>query len=197
MTDAPGDLKAVFRYNIGVCYYHLARTQDPITEYRAAINLRGGRYQKASYALGMVLAELGDLQGATVAFQDALRLSHDGDGEAAFDLAMVLAREGKYDAAASRFRQAIQRHTRCLSPAHNNLGVMIALTGHLSEAAVQFEIAQRLAQSSSIDVKHNLRFCKSRLVGSPEGAQTNWRLINSVDGEDPSREATISWRLNR
>lgn len=196
VTDAPGDLKAVFRYNIGVCYYRLARTQDAITEYRAAINLRGGRYQKASYALGMVLAELGDLQGATVSFQDALRLSHDGDAEAAFDLAMVLAREGKYDAAGSRFRQAIQRHTRSLSAAHNNLGVMIALTGHLPEAAAEFEIAERLAQGSSIDVKHNLRLCKSWLVGSSESVRTNWRLMNSVDGEDSSREATISWRPN-
>ena len=197
VTDAPTDLKAVLRYNIGVCYYHLARTQDAVAEYRSAINLRGGRYPKASYALGMVLAELGDLQGAILAFQDALRLSHDGDAEAAFDLAMVLAREGKYDAAASRFRQAIQRRTRSLSAAHNNLGVMIALTGHLSEAATEFEIAQRLAQGSSIEVKHNLRLCNSWLVGSPEGARTNWRLMNSVDGVLSSREATISSRPNR
>jgi hypothetical protein len=34
----------------------LARTQEAAAEYRAAIQLRGGRYQKASYALGVALA---------------------------------------------------------------------------------------------------------------------------------------------
>ncbi|HYE73829.1 MAG TPA: tetratricopeptide repeat protein, partial [Blastocatellia bacterium] len=53
-----GDHITLAHYNIGVCHYRLGRLHEAIKHYRQAIQLRGGKYANASYALGMVLSEL-------------------------------------------------------------------------------------------------------------------------------------------
>src|SRR5215510_15667836 len=47
----PGDHQARARFNIGVCNQRLGRTREAVTDYRAAIKLREGRFPSASYAL--------------------------------------------------------------------------------------------------------------------------------------------------
>ena len=71
-----GELYAQALYNIGVCHYELvARPRRPSTMYTEAVEARGGRYPKASYALGVALEELGRVPEAKEAYRRALAAS--------------------------------------------------------------------------------------------------------------------------
>jgi tetratricopeptide (TPR) repeat protein len=85
-------------YNIGVCYYELWKTDEAISFYKRAIELKQGNYPKASYALGIahraashnnlgvMLAQLGMLKDAEAEFVMALKRSAGTLDDAALNL---------------------------------------------------------------------------------------------------------------
>ncbi|MGH9943803.1 MAG: tetratricopeptide repeat protein, partial [Pyrinomonadaceae bacterium] len=86
---APGDLGAMARYNIGVCYYELGRSAEAAAEYRAALETKKGRYPKAAYALGVALEDSKDWEQAKAAYRQAIDTSGGRYAEAHFRLGIL------------------------------------------------------------------------------------------------------------
>ena len=53
------EFRAMIHYNTGVCLYRLGERAAAEREYRTALRLKNGRYEKAFYALGVVRSERG------------------------------------------------------------------------------------------------------------------------------------------
>ncbi len=147
---------ARIHFNIGVCLYHLKRTDEAVVEYTEAIKLSRREYQKAYYALGMAQKALGNRRKAAAAFRDALMLKND-DGEAWFDLGLIYLEEKDYDSAARAFENSVRFKTVNTADAHNNLGVIFALKNDWVAAEKSFETA---LANKSVEAFGNLRFCK-------------------------------------
>ena len=75
IKSAQGAVYAQALYNIGVCEFELARTDEAISMYRRAVAARGGRYPKALYALGVALEAVGQLAEAREAYRQAIAAS--------------------------------------------------------------------------------------------------------------------------
>lgn len=146
-------------YNLGVCFYQLKETEKAIGEFERAINLSAGKYQKASYALGMAYTDLHNWSAAENSFQSALKID-SLNGEAWFDLALIYLRQQNYENAEMAFRNAISYKSVAVPDAHNNLGVIFALKDDWQNAEKEFKIALDLSNKTSIEAAENLRFCK-------------------------------------
>ena len=57
VSTRDADSYARATYNIGVCHYELWQTEEAITFYKRAIELKQGNYPRASYALGVALED--------------------------------------------------------------------------------------------------------------------------------------------
>lgn len=147
------DAAARVHYNIGVCLYQLDRSAEAVTELTAAIDLKGGQYQKAWYALGMAQARLEKTDEAKNALIKATELNKK-DAEAWFDLGLL--QIGDKDLAAARlsFENAVKFGSINAADAHNNLGVVHALEGNITAAIREFEI------SGSEEAIGNLKYCR-------------------------------------
>lgn len=155
---APG-LTAKIHFNIGVCLYQLGRPESAVAHYRQAIEVSGGKYQKAFYALGMAQTALGDKAKARAAFYEAVRLDKT-DGEAWFDLGLILLAEKDekyYDAAREAFENAAENKSVSSADAINNAGVIAALKGDLATAEKKFKLAAKAG--SSAEAANNLKIC--------------------------------------
>ena len=147
---------AKIHFNIGVCFYHLKRTSEAVTEFTEAIKLSRREYQKAFYALGMAQKDLKNWREAASALRDALKIDKT-DGEAWFDLGLVYLKEEDYPAAAKAFENSIKHRSVNSADAHNNLGVIAALGNDWNSAEKEFETA---LINNSAEASGNLRFCK-------------------------------------
>lgn len=168
VTWAKGAVYAQALYNIGVCDFELARTDEAIRMYRRAVFASGGRYPKALYALGVALESSGRLADARAAYQQAIATSDGTYTEARlavahYKLGLLNAYEGDYEGAAALFREAVARSKDRFPPAHNNLGVMLALAGRVAEAEPEFEIALRQSNADFGEAAHNLGLCRTLL----------------------------------
>lgn len=144
---------AKVHYNIGVCLYRLDRATEAVPELNEAINLKGGKYQRAWYALGMAEAAQDHIAEAKKAFTRALDLDKK-DAEAWFDLGLILIREKDFPAAQTAFERAVEFRSVSKADAHNNIGVIHALNGNLAKAIKEFET------SGSIEAAGNLKYCR-------------------------------------
>lgn len=154
-------LLAGVHFNIGVCLYQTGRPQEAVAEYEKAVELSGGKYQKAFYAMGMAEAALGRAKEAKAAFYRALELDKN-DGEAWFDLAMVLLAEEDekyYDAAVKAFENAVKNGSVNSVDAINNIGVIAALKGDIGTAEKKFKTALFLSNGNSLVAANNLAVC--------------------------------------
>ena len=162
LDSQPGkQLSVKAHFNIGVCLYHLNRPQKAVEEYQKAIELSGGKYQKAFYALGMAQVALGDKNKAVAAFYEAVRLDKN-DGEAWFDLAMVLlasSAEKDYDSAVAAFENAAKNGSVSTADAVNNIGVIAAIKGDVITAENNFKKALMLSKGNSLEAANNLNIC--------------------------------------
>ena len=154
-------------YNIGVCHYELWQTEDAISFYKRAIELRLGNYPVASYALGIALEDQQRFAEAKLAYQQAPEF-----GPAIYKLGLLEAKAGAFKRAAELFRDAASREGRHVPASHNNLGVMLARLGFMKEAEKEFEIALKTSDGVFEDAAHNLKLCRS-LINSTTAVQ--WR----------------------
>jgi tetratricopeptide (TPR) repeat protein len=144
---------AQVHYNIGVCLYQLERPVEALPELNEAINLRGGKYQRAWYALGMAEATLDHPAEAKMAFTRAVELDKK-DAEAWFDLGLVLIAQKDFPAARAAFENAVEFKSVSTADAHNNIGVILALNGEVAAAIRKFEI------SGSTEAISTLKYCR-------------------------------------
>ena len=158
-TRLSDEFAAKIHFNIGVCLYHLQRTEEAVVEYTEAVNLSGRKYQKAFYALGMAQKDLKNRRSAESALQSALNIDRT-DGEAWFDLALLYLEEKDYDSAEKAFADSIKYQSVSAPDAHNNLGVIAALKHDWNLAESEFEAALKNPNDKSTEAAGNLRFCK-------------------------------------
>ena len=150
---------ARLHYNLGVCEYRLGRADKAIVELETAIDLRGGEYSAASYALGMAESEHGNWAKARSAFLDALK-TNDRNGEAWFDLAFAYLGENDPKNAEASFRNAIRLKSIDTPLSHNNVGVMLAMRGEIEAAKAEFKAAVRTSGGRLKIAENNLRSCE-------------------------------------
>jgi Flp pilus assembly protein TadD len=144
---------AQIHYNVGVCLYQLDRASEAVAELNEAISLKGGKYQRAWYALGMAEAALDHTAEAKKAFTRAIELNKK-DAEAWFDLGLILIVEKDLTAARAAFSKAVEFKSVSIADAHNNIGVIHAINGDLAAAIKEFEI------SGSAEAAGNLKYCR-------------------------------------
>lgn len=143
-------------YNIGVCYYELWQTEEAISFYKRASELKLGNYPAASYALGIALEDQRRFAEAKIAYEQAPDF-----GPAIYRRGLLEAKTGELKKAAALFRDAALREGRHVPASHNNLGVMLARLGFMKEAEKEFVIALESADGVFEDAAHNLRLCRS------------------------------------
>lgn len=152
-------LLAKIHFNIGVCLYHLKRTDEAVAEYAAAIKLSKRQYQRAFYALGMAQKDLRHWREAAAALRDALKIDRT-DGEAWFDLAMIYLQAEEFTSAEKAFAKSIKHKSVNAPDAHNNLGVIAAFADDWATAEKKFETALLASEGRLTAAAKNLRFCK-------------------------------------
>jgi tetratricopeptide (TPR) repeat protein len=170
VPQSAGELYAQSRYNIGVCYYELCRTEDAIGLYKRAIEARSGRYPRAWYALGVALEDQGQVTAAKEAYRQSIITSRGDYAAAHYRLGVLAASEGDNEGAAALFEKAMAHPGEHVPASHNNLGVMLARMGRLTEAEREFEIAVRQTEGAFNDATYNLKLCHS-LLAAPKTAQ--------------------------
>lgn len=158
--DANSYARAI--YNIGVCHYELRQTEEAITFYKRAIELKHGNYPRASYALGVALEDQGQLAEAKQAYEQA----RNNFAPAIFKLGVLEARSGEFAKAADLFRDAAARKGEHVPASHNNLGVMLARLGLLKEAEKSFIVALKESDNRLDDAAHNLKLCRSLMLST-------------------------------
>lgn len=162
-------------YNIGVCHYELSETDEAITFYKRAIELKHGNYARASYALGVALEDRGLFAEAKQAYEQA----RTGFAPAIYKLGMLAARSGDLSKAADLFRDAASRKGQHVPASHNNLGVMLARLGFLKEAEKSFIVALKESDNRLADAVHNLKLCRSLMLSTRLRDSEDFRLLNT------------------
>lgn len=150
---------ARLRYNLGVCEFHLGRWETAVSEYRKAIELRGGDYAEAFYALGMAETARKSWPQARDAFLGALK-HNKKNGEAWFDLGFAYVSERNFEQAEIAFRKAIALRSIDTPLSHNNVGVILAMRGDMTAAKYEFDLAYRLSAGRLKMAESNRRFCE-------------------------------------
>lgn len=158
-------------YNIGVCYYELWQTDEAITFYTRAVELKEGNYPRASYALGVALEDQNRINEAKEAYKQALIASHREFARATYRLGLIEAKAGEFQKAAELFREAAGRAGEHVPASHNNLGVMLARLGLLKEAEQEFIVALKASEGRFDDAAHNLNLCRSLTAGAKRDFQ--------------------------
>lgn len=155
---------AKLHYNIGVSNYHLRNLDEASEKFEKAIRLSHGSYEKASYALGLAQAELGNRAAAEKAFRGALAVNNR-NGETWFDLAFVYLSGGDREKAFLAFEKAVRHNASEKAVSNNNLGVLLAIRGEYRSALKHFELAVAESNGRYSDSAVNLDLCR-RLVNS-------------------------------
>jgi tetratricopeptide (TPR) repeat protein len=171
--DADSYARAI--YNIGVCHYELWQADEALKFYKHAIELKHGNYPRASYALGVVLEEKGQLAEAKQAYEQA----GTNFAPAIFRLGVFEARSGEFRKAADLFRDATSRKGEHVPASHNNLGVMLARLGLLKEAEKSFIVALKESDNRLDEAAHNLKLCRSLMLSTRLGDSENFRLMKT------------------
>lgn len=159
IEKASKDFLARVHFNLGVCFYRLKQAEKAALEFKEAIKLSGGAYQKAFYALGMAEKDSGKLKKAENAFRRALKIEKS-DAEAWFDIGMLYLQKRDFDAAFEAFKNAVRFESVAAADARNNLGVIFALRHEFDSAEKQFEIALAISDGKSNLARKNLQFCR-------------------------------------
>ncbi len=177
ISSGAGESYARASYNIGVCYYELWQTEEAISFYKRAIELKEGNYPRASHALGVAYEDQGKLTEAKQAYAQAIRASRQEFAPAIYKLGVLEAKAGEFKKAASLFRDAAARDGQHRAASHNNLGVMLAQLGLLREAETQFVMALKQSDGSLNDAAHNLKLCRSLMTTSYAIGTKHMRLL--------------------
>ena len=163
VSNRAGESYARAIYNIGVCHYELWQTDEAISFYKRAIELKQGNYPRSSYALGVALEDQGKLLEAKQAYEQAIRASRNQFAPAIHKLGVIEANAGEFTKAVKLFRDATSRDGQHRPASHNNLGVMLAQLGFLKEAEAEFVRALKHSDGALDDAAHNLTLCRSMM----------------------------------
>ena len=163
VSNRAGESYARAIYNTGVCHYELWLTDEAISFYKRAIELRQGNYPRASYALGVALEGQGKVAEAKQAYEHAISASRNQFAPAIHKLGVLEAKAGEFTKAAKLFRDATSRDGQHRPASHNNLGVMLAQLGYLKEAEAEFVMALKHSDGTLDDAAHNLTLCRSMM----------------------------------
>jgi tetratricopeptide (TPR) repeat protein len=161
LNEFERQFQAKLHYNLGACEFRLGEAKRAAAEFEAAIELAGGDYEKAFYALGMAYGELGNWPSAKAAFHRAL-LANDRNGETWFDLAFVYLELNDPDNAFVAFENAVRHKSSASAYALNNLGVISAQRGKTAAARLFFEKALAKSGGRLRLAKDNLEFTNAR-----------------------------------
>ncbi len=159
-TELPNEFLARINYNAGVCLYRLNRSSEAIEFLTRAVSQAENKYPKASRALAMAHAALGDWQAAEQWFAHVVRLDKR-DAESWFDLAQIRLAQNDFSRAADGFQKAIRYKNVDRATAHNNLGVIAALAGDWATAEKQFETALAQSNGKLPEAIRNLNVCRA------------------------------------
>jgi tetratricopeptide (TPR) repeat protein len=151
-------------YNLGVSRFHLGQLEQAVVDFETAIFFTNNRYEKASYALGLTLSELGDYPKAERAFLDVLAVNKQ-NAEAWFDLAFIHLNRKEYDSAEAAFAKAIRFGTVDNAIGHNNLGVLLVIKGDLPAAERHFRKAITSSSGTFEGAVMNLERCRNIING--------------------------------
>ena len=163
-------------YNIGVCHYELWQIDEAITFYKRAIELKHGKYPRASYALGVALQD----QGRTAEAKQAYHQAGANFALAIYKLGVLEATAGEFGKAAELFRDAASRKGLHVPASRNNLGVMLARLGFLKEAEKEFIVALKESDNRMDDATHNLKLCRALMVNTGLQGSRNFRLSKTT-----------------
>ena len=158
VSPGEGEWYARAIYNIGVCHYELWQTEEAITFYTRAIELKQGNYARASFALGVALEDQGRPTEARAAYEQA---SNRQFGPATYRLGLLEAQAGEFEKAAALFKEAASHPGKHAPASHNNYGVMLVQLGFFKEAEKEFDTALKASNGSLSEAAHNLNLCHS------------------------------------
>lgn len=158
-ANADTMLRARIIFNIGVSVYRMGNASDAIPYFENAISVSGGKYARAFYALGMALANKGELTRAVKAFERYLAIKPK-DGEAWFDLGLAAFDAGDLGRAKEAFEMAYANGTVASSDALNNIGVVLAKEGDMPGAIAKFRAALRESGGQNAEAAANLETCQ-------------------------------------
>jgi len=177
VSSRAGESYARAIYNIGVCHYELWQTDEALSFYKRAIELKQGNYPRASHALGVAFEDQGKLAEAKEAYLQAIAASRREFAPATYKLGVLAAKAGEFKQAASLFRDAASRDGHHAAASRNNLGVMLAQLGFLKEAEAEFVIALKQSAGALDDAAHNLTLCRSLMTNSKAFEIEKLRLL--------------------
>jgi len=114
--------------------------EQAASEFRRAIESRGGPYREAEVGLARSLLANKDYDGASAAAETAAT-ANPRNLEAQTVLANVLRERGFYDEAAEAYRRAIALSPDRAPEAHAGLAILLGERGDLSGAATEYRLA--------------------------------------------------------
>ncbi len=150
---------------LGTVYHKLGRKAETLAAYREAVRLRP-ESAKGRLALGIELAEQGELEPAIEQYQAALLQMKSAD--LYYHLGNALLRLDKLDAAITRFRAALDLNPE-FAEAHNNLANALALRGETARAIGHLREAVALKPDYA-EALHNLALLLVKSGQSGEAA---------------------------
>jgi protein O-mannosyl-transferase len=130
------------RNNLGLALFRDGRTEEAMTQYRAALEIQPV-YPGVLNNLGNALDLEGRTQEAIVQYEAALRIE-PGFAAAHYNLAKALARAGRTPEAIEQFGEAL-RIGPDHADGHAGLGEALLRSGRTAEAIAQFEAALRIS----------------------------------------------------
>ena len=139
-------------YNLGIALHDRGETDQAITHYQQAIELRPS-YAEAHYNLGRLLAEKGEVNEAVDHYETALSINPD-DAEAHNNLGATLFQAGHVDAAIAHYEKALE-----LRPDFANASCNLAdalLSKGAMDSAIAYYVACVAALPSKADAQYNL-----------------------------------------
>lgn len=177
--------EAEARFNLGRAAYGEKNYQEAISDYRKAIDLKGGDYPEAWLNTGLSHTRTGDDKRAVQAYQEALRLQPDYP-EAWYNLGFAHMRAEAWEDAEKAFRTAIRVRPDYYR-AWFNLGRVHALQGRNADAADAYRKALAIRPRYQ-RARINLAVTLSRM-GDPRHAV---ELYEEVLKQDATY--AIAWR---
>jgi serine/threonine protein kinase/tetratricopeptide (TPR) repeat protein len=103
-----------FHWTLGYCYAHLGSYDLAIAEYRCEMAL-APKHSSAYVAIGDLLAQKKDINGALAAYRDALRVGPRQGWSASLKMARMLSKAGRHAEASAAYREGLDH----LSPGPN------------------------------------------------------------------------------
>ena len=153
--------------HMGAILYMRQDYKKAIFHFRRGVELRPGNCEVQNN-LGLVLAALGDLDGALIRYAEAVRIKGD-DASIRTNYANGLAQAKRYAEAIEQYKVATSLPSANPAGIWFNLGNTYMLNSQYAEAADCYRQAVRIAPNAQ-DAQNNLRFAEAQMALHPAKA---------------------------